>query len=148
MVIAILMGGISKLPVLSQDIELSSSEGFGRMIVSNCTGCSGDFVDVDLHIENPNTPVTAVAMNMIYEPQALQYIEMFPGPGIREWLVLDAIESDPGTLAIAGLAKSDQVFTAGSDGLLLTCRFRVVCAGCSPGCVYPMRVANFQADVS
>ncbi|MBN1880290.1 hypothetical protein JW823_09295 [bacterium] len=117
------------------------------ILAQDSQGCLTDMIQVNLLINNENTDVDAFTLHVGFDTSILAYDSCVAGditpPG--GWIMFDCNEATAGDVIIAGFAV-DPV-SAGSNGILATLTFEVICPDCYEGQISTLDLNTFRDDI-
>ncbi len=115
--------------------------------IENFTGCTGDTVQVDVLITNPDTAVDAMSFYLNYCEDSLEYVSCATGDLNPEWEMFGCNVVTPGEIRVFGFAYPGSIPT-GSAGTLVQLTFNVLCTPCTTGETCPLAFSHVGDDLT
>ncbi len=115
--------------------------------IGDSSGCTGDTIQVDVMISNPETPVDSFGFYLGYRPDMIEYVGCESGDLDPDWQMFDCNAPAPGEVRAAGFAYPGSI-PAGSNGTLVKLTFLVKCDICSNGDQNTLFLYNLTDDLN
>lgn len=122
-------------------------EGDRIWVHSDYEGCTGDTIEVLIELANPETPVDAFTMNMLFDTTMLEYQGCEAGDLDPGWIMFGCNEATPGNMVVAGFSLPPVAIPVGSEGVLAVLSFVVTCDTCEEGDSSELAPINFYDDI-
>ncbi len=111
------------------------------------TGCTGDQITVDVMMENNDTAVDAVTLQIDYDNSMLQYVSCSRGTLDPGWQMFDCNEPNPGEIYLLAFSLPSSQIATGSNGSIVHLVFDVTCSACMMGDSSSFVFAALEDDV-
>jgi len=120
----LLLAVLLVVPALAADLAASGQINGDRIWISSTDAKQGDQITVDLMIENANTSVDAITINLKYDTTKLQFVDWADGMLDPGWVMFNINEKASGEIAIGGFCVKSAI-KAGSKGSIARLNFKV-----------------------
>jgi hypothetical protein len=119
-----------------------------RIWIGNFSGCTGETLEADVMIDNPDTAVDSFGFYLDFcEREALRFVSCEPGTLNPGWVIFGCNEPTNGRIASGGFVVSGGI-AKGSHGSLVHLAFQVTCTECTSGESYPVVFSKLTDDLA
>ena len=113
--------------------------------VADVTGCAGDVIQIPISIDNPENPLEAFGLELIYDTSMLDFISCTEGDLIQHWPFFSYNELSSGRVRIGGFGLPE--IPQGNQGVIAVASFLVTCSGCSEGDFSALELDNLTDSI-
>lgn len=75
----------------------------GVLQIGQASARCGETVEIPINVAS-NHPITSFGLDLVYNPECLEYLEILPGASTEGWLGVAGSENEPGRIRIGGFA--------------------------------------------
>ncbi|MBN1297659.1 hypothetical protein JXA80_12840, partial [bacterium] len=134
-------------PPTATPVPPTSTPNPNTLTVGDGEGCQSETVTLVIVMDNPDTPVDALLIELDFDPTMLVFGSCEAGDLTAGWDMFNCNEPVNGTLSIAGFTSGAGI-PAGSLGNLVDLHFTINCPTCSQGDMSDLIIVGLDDDVA